>query len=350
MDCALNETKLKFDYTKFTHNLHMASIQRTAKGYRAFVYVKGTREDKTFRTKREALAWAAARETELRHLADALPSDKYTLADALRKYVEEVSPTKRGGRWEQIRVNAMLNDPAFPSGPIGSIAPEHIGQWRDARLKLVKAGTVLREIALVSTFFEHARLEWRWIKSNPLRDVRKPSRPDHRTVIITRWQIKAMLRVMGYSPQSPVRTVAQSAAVCFLLALRTGMRAGELCSLTWSKVFDDYCRLPITKTVPRDVPFTPKARRTIEKMRGFDSVLVFSLQVQTLDSLFRRYRERAGLSGFTFHDSRHTAATWMAQRVHVLDLCKAFGWSDTKQALVYYNPTASDIAKRMSSR
>ena len=41
-------------------------------------------------------------------------------------------------------------------------------------------------------------------------------------------------------------------------------------------------------------------------------------------------------------------AARMAQRVHILDLCKAFGWAGTKQALTYFNPKASDIAKRAS--
>lgn len=114
------------------------------------------------------------------------------------------------------------------------------------------------------------------------------------------------------------------------------------------------CSMPhktgATKESLRHVPLTPKAIRTINKMRGFDPVLVFGLRSQTLDTLFRRYRDQAGISGVTFHDSRHMAATWLAQKINVLDLCKAFGWSNTKQALVYYNPTASDIAKRMSSR
>ena len=63
--------------------------------------------------------------------------------------------------------------------------------------------------------------------------------------------------------------------------------------------------------------------------------------------MFRKYRIRAGLSGFVLHDSRHTAATWIAQKLHVLDLCKMFGWSNPKRAMVYYNPAAGDIAKRL---
>ena len=35
------------------------------------------------------------------------------------------------------------------------------------------------------------------------------------------------------------------------------------------------------------------------------------------------------------------------QKLHVLDLCRAFGWSNPKRAMVYYNPAAGDIAKRL---
>ncbi len=50
------------------------------------------------------------------------------------------------------------------------------------------------------------------------------------------------------------------------------------------------------------------------------------------------------MDDITFHDTRHTAATWMAKKVDVITLCKIFGWTDPKMAMVYYNPKASDIA------
>ena len=95
----------------------------------------------------------------------------------------------------------------------------------------------------------------------------------------------------------------------------------------------------------------------MEKMRGFDPISVFGLAPATLESRFRTIRTRQGLSGFTFHDSRHTAATWMAGKFKsnkdisaqqaVFDMCKIFGWSDPKRALAYYNPNPEDIASRL---
>lgn len=169
-----------------------------------------------------------------------------------------------------------------------------------------------------------------------------------RTRVISGPEVRGMLRAMGYARQ--VRTVSQSAAYAFLLALMTGMRAGEICALQWPDVRADFVRLHTSKTgAGRDVPLTHGARSVIERMRGWDAASVFALTPQTLDSFFRRYRQRAGLEGFTFHDARHTAATRLSRHIDVLDLCRMFGWRSTTQALTYFNPSASSIARRLNA-
>ncbi|HEY9103218.1 site-specific integrase [Chitinimonas sp.] len=326
----------------------MASVQKTAKGYRAQVYVKGQRDSQVFRTQREANAWAARREVELREQSTLLPGERHTFGEALERYLVEVTPTKRSAANEAKRINAYLADPTLPTQlPIGRVTSDMLGVWRDARLKEVKPSSVLRDFSILSAVFECARREWKWIEEKPTTDVRRPKAPEHREVVITWSQIRGMLRALGYSPRHQVREARQAVGACFLLALRTGMRAGELAGLTWDRVADDYAVLPVTKTVPRKVPLSRRALRVVEKMRGYDETLVFGLKGQVLDALFRKYRERAGLSGFTFHDSRHTAATMLARKLDVLDLCKMFGWKNPKMAMVYYNPTASQIASRL---
>ena len=325
----------------------MASIVKCAGGYRVQLDVRGQRESKVLPTRREATEWAAKREIVLRATAGGNVGAVKTLKDALHKYSDEVSQHRRGWRAEMIRLKAFEKHPSFPlKVKMKDLKPADIAAWRDARLKINARGSVLRDMGLLSAVLEMARREWGWIEKNPVKDVRKPANPDHRSRIIAWSEIKRMLRQLGHG--GPVRSVSQAVAMCFLVALRTGMRAGELCSLTWDRVFDDYCNLPMTKNgKARDVPLTPRARKLIERMRGFDDVLVFGLKSQSLDALFRKARGRAGLEGFTFHDSRHTAATVMAHKLHVLELCKVFGWVKTDQALTYFNASASDIAGRM---
>jgi integrase len=328
----------------------MASFKQHAKGWRAFVCINYQRESAMFRTKREAEIWASRRETEIRSGANLSASEKYTLAQTIERYRDEVSPTKRGHNWEFLRLNAFLRDKVLPiNKPLTHCTSDAIGKYRDSRLQLVAKSTVLRELGLLSSMLEEARREWKWIESNPVKDVRKPRAPDHRNVIISKSQIKQVLKHLDYTKDMPVRSISCACGFAFLFALRTGMRAGEICGLTWANVKDDYCILPVTKTTPRNVPLSKKSKLILERMKGFDKDYVFGIKANTLDAMFRRARNRAKLEGFTFHDARHTAATWMVNsgKVNVLELCLIFGWSSTSMALTYYNPRVSDLSKKL---
>jgi integrase len=327
----------------------MARAYKTRSGkWRINIEVLTVRDSKTLATKAEVNAWAAKRETEIRAMAGGQAGTVKTLRDALRRYAEEVSPTKRGESKEIIRLKAFERQALPINRTLDKLATPDLAQWRDSRLAVNARGSVLRDMTLLGSVLEVARREWQWIQTNPMRDVKRPANPDHRQRVIAGWEIRRLLRALGHQPGGPVRSVSQAVAMAFLVALATGMRAGELCGLRWEHVRADQVRLLMTKNgSARDVPLSGYARRALVRLEGWDAALVFGLRSQMLDALFRRARDRAGLAGFTFHDSRHTAATRLASRLDVLDLCKVFGWVNTSQALTYYNPTASQIAGRL---
>ncbi|WPL79543.1 site-specific integrase [Bordetella hinzii] len=225
----------------------MASIQKTAKGYRAQIKIQGTRDSQVFPTRREAVEWAARRESEIRDQATMPLGEQHTLQQALRKYAEEVSPQKRGERWEQIRLAAFEGYRLPLDLPIGRVTAQHIATFRDARGASVGPAAVLRELTLLSSVFEAARLEWGWVDRNPCRDIRKPQATKHRERVIQWWEIRRLLREMGYRRTGRIASTGEAVAMCMLLALRTGMRAGELCGLTWGHVYDQHVHLPTTK-------------------------------------------------------------------------------------------------------
>lgn len=331
----------------------MATPKKTAQGtWRVQLEIGGIRDSGTFATKREADEWNARRALELRTERKAGVGSTKTLLELLRTYADKETPKKRGNAKELIRLIAF-EDPDLHPLPlkkrVQDVTSEELGRWRDFRLKANRPATVLRDMGLMSAVFEHAKTEWKWIATNPMRDVRRPQTDEHRERLITGPEVRRMLRQLGHG--KTVRSVSQAIAGAFLFALATGMRAGEICKLRWIDVRGDYAVLTHTKTktTGRHVPLGPMARHVVERMKGWDTEMVFGLQVGTLDAMFRKARKRAGLEGFTFHDSRHTACTHLAQKINVLDLCKMMGWVKTTQALTYYNPKASDIAKRIGS-
>jgi integrase len=63
--------------------------------------------------------------------------------------------------------------------------------------------------------------------------------------------------------------------------------------------------------------------------------------------MFAAATKRAGIEGLTFHDTRHEGLTRLAQKLEVLDLARMVGHRDLKSLMIYYNPTATEIADRL---
>jgi integrase len=330
----------------------MASIKQTAGGYRAQVKLLGVRESKTFPLRRDAAQWAARREDEIRRLGAGTLGQVRTLGDALRRYALEVAPMHKGERWEQIRLKTFEQQLPITL-PLSKLTHDHLIRWRDQRAAVVGPDSVRREMSLLGSVLTHARRDWRWIQASPLADVRRPRASAHRDRVITWGEARAILRALGHTRRRP-RSLMQVVALTMLLALRTGMRAGELVGLQWARVRPRSVLLAETKNgTAREVPLSAKAARLIERARGLDADLVLPLTAQTLDALFRRARDAAGVEGVRWHDTRHTAATRIGStigqpgRLSFPEFVKMFGWSDPKNAMIYVNPSAESLAAKL---
>lgn len=327
----------------------MASVGKHGRGYRAQVYVNGRRASKVFRTAREANAWAVAKETEL----GTAPAEHKTLRDLIEDYAEKVMAKKRGGTFEERQAKAFLRDFAWLADKkLAEIDTPDFVEWRDQRLAKVSDATVLRNLNWLRHAFRVAREEWKWMTANPLKGLRIPNNPAPRTRRVAPHEVRALCRILNYRPGRAPDTKSQEVALAFMVALRSGMRAGEVLSLGATnldlrrRVASVAHKTQHLTGKPRDVPLTRHAARLLAPVA--DRERCFTISSAVLDTLFRKARDRLMIEDLHFHDSRAEALTRLARKVDVMTLAKISGHKDLRiLQVVYYRESAEQIAARI---
>lgn len=317
----------------------MATFQKRNGRVTATIRIKPhPAKTKTFDNLREAKKWA--QETEVRLKNEKLQVfDHIIFKDALIEYRDTVSINKRGDEKEIRKINFMLKN-MYVDLPLKDINKEFLTEWRERRLLKVKGATIRREFIVLSAFFTWCVDVKGWLGLNPMREIKFPSESPHRERVISDEEIEILLPFLT----TEIRAI-------FLIAIETGMRLSEICNLKWEKIKLDKNFLILDQTKngrAREVPLSNKAVDIFKGIGPKKQGMVFSLSSDEVTIKFRDAKAESGLEGFTFHDSRHTAATKIALKIPLLDLCKMFGWSSPKRAMIYYNPTASEIAARLS--
>ncbi len=299
------------------------------------------------------MAWATQREAEiLAGVGSPKGASNSTLKEALEKYKLEVSPSKVGQRWEEIRLDKLINELEFVGERMVDVGAEQIAAWRDLRLKSVATSTVRREMTLLSSVFEQARREWRWIKSNPVREVKRPKNRPPRDRRISAAEEKKILDGLGYVEGEAPTSKLQELAYAFLIALETAMRQGEILGLSPGRVNLQARYVELTHTKNGDARKVPLSSRAVDLLRVMvdaagDRQELFTLSSKSADVMFRRVRDRLKIDGLTFHDTRHEATTRLARKLDVLDLARMTGHRDPRSLMIYYNATATEVASRL---
>jgi hypothetical protein len=200
----------------------MATYRKLAGGrWRAEIARSGVRQSKVFDTKRAAQDWAAREEYLI--LQGAHKVSDVLFGDVMKRYGLEVSPTKRGVRWEIARIE-KFRQADFASKQVGALTTLDIARWRDLRLTQVAPATVSREMTLLSGILTVARREWGLIKVNPMADVRKPSSPPARDRTVT----DAELERLAISAGGDLTKSTARSFHAFLFAIETEWLEAEI--------------------------------------------------------------------------------------------------------------------------
>jgi integrase len=205
--------------------------------------------------------------------------------------------------YPQGRVNPNLLQ-FFENRRLNDVTPLVIESFKEHRLKTVSNASVNRELAALKHCFNKAIL-WRLVRENPVKGVQflKETPKD---------------RYLTYSEEALfVSEVPDWLKPIILIATNTGLRLGELTSLTWSNVDLNQKVLTVMKSkngLPRVIPLNGIAYQVLNSVRRQDNQeRIFPLSNSWISHSFKRICRKLGLTDITFHSLRHTFGSRLAQ-------------------------------------
>jgi integrase len=208
------------------------------------------------------------------------------------------------------------------------IRVEDVERYRLERSKGVSPATVNRSLAVLKRIFNLA-IKWGLVDKNPVRFVEFLKEPEGR------------LRFLGKDEQVALLGQCQGDIYdIVVLALRTGMRRGEVLNLRKADLDFERELICVAKTKTgrtRQLPMLAEVKAVLEKRidgRAEQEPLFKNQQGRQLKSCtisFAKALERAEIADFHFHDLRHTYATdLISAGVEIFTVAKLLGHTDPK--------------------
>lgn len=328
----------------------MATIAKRKHGYCVQIRRKGFAAiSRTFPSHAEAVAWAnqeeAKRTTQTgQRKRQTQNLRNVTLREILSRYLKEVSSQKIGWLNEHYQLAALMRAPLADLS-LEELSVTDLARYRDERLKVVKAGTVCRELGLVQHALNVAADEWGFaLEENPAAKVRKPKLNNARNRRVSQHELDRLIDELAELGRVDVISV-------ILFALETGMRRGEILSLEWR--FVDLHRrtahLPRTKNgYARTIPLTNGAIAVLEKQSHRNS-LVFEVSSDALKMCWRRIIAKTGIKDLHFHDLRHEAISrFFEMGLSMPEVALISGHRDPRMLMRYTHLVPYKLAQKLA--
>jgi len=307
----------------------VAHIKKYGEKWRAEVCIENKRKAKTFKTKRDAVAWS--NEQERTGILT-----RHTLREAIERYIP-IATEHKGSQSELSRLKSLISV-KFIDTPLEYLTPEMLAAYRDERLKVVAPVSVRREMIILGALFKVAVKEWGWLHESPIVGVLKPPTSKPRRRGISEAEIETIVANLL------TKRAGKQVGDMFLLSIETAMRLGELCSLKWNDVDEKIVTLRDTKNGDiRHVPLSQKAREIIKGRNNIGPVSVFTLSPHVASLTF----QRSTINGAHFHDARSEAITRLSKKLDVMQLAKMIGHRDLKSLLIYYAESPEVTADKL---
>jgi integrase len=273
-----------------------------------------------------------------------------TLGELLERYLEEITPAKKGAGAESARIRALLRHP-LANRYVAGIRGVDIARYRDERLKKVCAATAKRDLTIVSHLFEVARKEWGIHVLNPVRDVSLPGHARARNRRLRPGEDG------GDCEETRLLSACREARNPYLLpmvklAIETAMRQGEIIGLCWEHV--DLNRhivhlLDTKNGESRSVPLSTTAVHVLRALpRSLHGQVFPGMTTEAVKRAYKRAVRRAGIEDLRFHDLRHEATSRLFEKgLNIMEVASITGHKDLRMLRRYTHLKAEDLALKL---
>ena len=325
----------------------MATIrQRSNLSWQAIVRRTGfPKQHKVFKKKQDAILWARQIEHEIDqgNRVDFKRAEQVTIRDIVNHYLtQEATQLNRSYKREKSRLILLLKH--FGDHSVAQITPTRIALFRDIRLSQgLSPATVVKDINTLSKVLKMAQTGWGiYLANNPILSVNKPKVVGHRVRRLSQQEETILLNQSSFQMRA-----------ILIFAIETGMRLGEILSLTWNDIQQDMAVLKETKNNEiRYVPFTKKTinlLQTLPQNIEDNRVFYFWQTVSGFQSSWQRFKRRAGLVDLRFHDLRHEAISRLFEKgLNHMEVASISGHK-SMQILKRYNHYQFDYLKKIMS-
>jgi integrase len=282
----------------------------------------GSRVRKRVRREREALRlWAGEQRRIDNGTWDERAAKNVTFGAALTDYRAYARVQHRSFKTYLEPALAYWEQFVGPQTLLARITPGQIEEGKLKRAQLVSRGTVDKALAVLKAFFNWSIARGLAV-SNPVRRVKLFHEDNSRLRYLTFEEYEKLV--------TAARTIRTSPYLVekIVLATHTGLRRGSLSNLRWDQIdfANRVMRIPRTKSGrPLSVPLNDTAAATLQALhdtRQPESPYVFphrsgpNAGEPVVDSKngFHAALELAEIQDFTWHDLRHTFASWLMMR------------------------------------
>lgn len=294
--------------------------------YRVKVRLKGfPPQTATFERLTDAKRWAQQTEAAIREGRHFKTSEakKHTLGELVDRYIREVLPRKPKSAKKQA-TQLLWWKSQLGAYALADVTPAMIAQRRDelavgvtCRGKQRSPATVVRYLSALSHVFSIAVKEMGWLDDNPMRKVTKLKEPRGRDRFLSKEELDRLLQACKSSSNPNLYPM-------ILLLVSSGMRFGEVATLTWSSVCLKQKRVTLRETKNGEIRVVPISDQVaevladLEKRRRIDTLLVFPPRLSAkgqkkidIRHVWLKALQVAKITEFRLHDLRHTAASYL---------------------------------------